>query len=149
MSRNVAGMPKSRGRKPQKQRKPTGHPGARASKPLVGSFSAGMLDARTRARLSGMVTGSAPSAQTLLLTMVPTLWAGMLRGQPANICVDSCRILQCCYAQFGIRSEIRALYLAVTDDAGRMYMHGTPQRDREKPWEVSYPGRRRAMQARY
>jgi hypothetical protein len=74
-----------------------------------------------------MVTGSAPSAQTLLLTMVPTLWAGMLRGQPANICVDSCRILQCCYAQFGIRSEIRAVDLAVTDDAGRTYMHGTPQ----------------------
>ncbi len=120
-------MPKSRGRKPQKQRKPPGRPGARASQPPVGSFSAGMLDARTRARLSGMVTGSAPSAQTLLLTMVPTLWAGMLRGQPANICVDSCRILQCCYAQFGIRSEIRAVDMAVTDDAGRTYIHGTPQ----------------------
>jgi GNAT superfamily N-acetyltransferase len=97
------------------------------SQPPVGSFSTGMLDARTRARLSGMVTGTAPSAQTLLLTIVPTLWAGMLRGQLANICVDSCRILQCCYAQFGIRSEIRAVDLAVTDDAGRMHMHGTPQ----------------------
>ena len=63
--------------------------------------------------------------------MVPTLWAGMLRGQPANICVDSCRILQCCYAQFGIRSEIRAVDLAVTDDAGRTYMHGSP----EPSWE--------------
>jgi hypothetical protein len=70
----------------------------------VGSFSADLLDARTRARLSGMVTGNAPSAQTMLITIVPTLWAGMLRGQPANMCLDGCRILQHCYALPGIRS---------------------------------------------
>lgn len=51
-----------------------------------------------------MVTGNAPSAQTMLITIVPTLWAGMLRGQPANICLDGCRILQHCYALLGIHS---------------------------------------------
>lgn len=81
-------MPKSRGRKRGKPRKLVGHRGARPSAAPVGSFSAGMLDAGTRARLSGMVTGGALSAQTLLITIVPTLWAGMLRGRPANICVD-------------------------------------------------------------
>ena len=72
-----------------------------------------------------MVTGSALSPQTLLITIVPTLWTGMLRGRPANICVDGCRILQWCYAVLGIRSEIRAVHLAVTDDAGRTVVHGS------------------------
>lgn len=124
MGRNVAIMPKSRGRKP---RKPAGRRGGQPSRSAVGSFSAGLLDARTRARLSGMVTGNAPSAQTMLITIVPTLWAGMLRGQPANICLDGCRILQHCYALLGIRSEIRAVDLMVTDDTGQMVMHGSPQ----------------------
>jgi hypothetical protein len=83
-----------------------------------------MLDAGTRARLSGMATGGALSIQTLLITIVPTLWAGMLRGRPANVCVDGCRILQWCYAMLGIRSEIRAVHLAVTDEAGRTLVHG-------------------------
>jgi len=78
-----------------------------------------------------MVTGGALSAQTLLITIVPTLWAGMLRGRPANICVDGCRILQWCYALLGIRSEIRAVHLAVTDEGGRTLVHGSL----EPSWE--------------
>jgi hypothetical protein len=75
-------------------RKPVGCRSVQPSRFPVGSFSAGMLDARTRARLSGMVTGNAPSAQTTLISIVPILWAGMLRGQPANICLHGCRIFQ-------------------------------------------------------
>ena len=41
-----------------------------------------------------MVTGNAPSAQTTLISIVPILWAGMLRGQPANICLHGRRIFQ-------------------------------------------------------
>jgi hypothetical protein len=37
------------------------------------SFSAWMLDARTRTRLSGIVTGNDLSAQTALITIVPIL----------------------------------------------------------------------------
>jgi hypothetical protein len=74
-----------------------------------------------------MATGSALSAQTLLISIVPTLWTGMPRCQPANSCVDGCLILQCGYAQMGIRSEIRAVDLVVTDDAQRMVRHGSPQ----------------------
>lgn len=78
-----------------------------------------------------MVTDSALSPQTLLITIVPTLWTGMLRGRPANICVDGCRILQSSYALLGIRSEIRAVHLAVTDEAGRTLAHGSL----EPSWE--------------
>jgi hypothetical protein len=51
----------------------------------------------------------------------------MLRCQPANRCLDGCLTLQCCYALFGFRSEIRAVDLAVADETGRVVMHGTPQ----------------------
>jgi hypothetical protein len=74
-----------------------------------------------------MVTSSSPSAQTMLITIVPVLWASMLRGQPANRCLDGCRILQRCYALFGIRSEIRAVDLVVTDETGQMVRHGSPR----------------------
>jgi hypothetical protein len=62
---------------------------------------------------------------------VAVVYSTMLHGLPANRCVDACRVLHYAYAQLGLRSELRAVDLCVSDTSGRVIMHGTP----EPSWE--------------
>lgn len=53
-----------------------------------------------------------------MVAAAPVLYTGMLRGQPANRCVDACRILHHPYAQLGLRSQLRAVDLGAVTPPG-------------------------------
>jgi hypothetical protein len=53
-----------------------------------------------------------------------------MAGRQANICVDSYRILQHTYGQFGMRADLRAVELVVADTRGEILHHA-----REPSWQ--------------
>ena len=62
----------------------------------------------------------------LVELLLPNMWALIAEGAPANICVDSCLTLQHAYGQFGIRSELVLVDLAIRKADGSGVLHGTP-----------------------
>jgi tetratricopeptide (TPR) repeat protein len=55
----------------------------------------------------------------LVVTLMATAYAAIHAGEPARHCIDACRVLHYAYAQFGIRSELRAVVLTIRADDGR------------------------------
>jgi tetratricopeptide (TPR) repeat protein len=55
----------------------------------------------------------------LVVTLMATAYAAIHVGEPARHCIDACRVLHYAYAQFGIRSELRAVVLTIRADDGR------------------------------
>jgi hypothetical protein len=47
------------------------------------------------------------------------LWASIVDGIPANVCVDACLTLQHAYVQLGIRAELQPVGLVIRDERGR------------------------------
>lgn len=93
-----------------------------------------MLDQRARQRASAITSDQAQPPEALVVSIVPVLSTGIMRGRSASACVDACRILHYGYAQFGIRPELRAAELTVTAGDGRTVVRGTlePYRDGAK-----------------
>ncbi|HEV2372692.1 MAG TPA: hypothetical protein VGS19_11025 [Streptosporangiaceae bacterium] len=86
-----------------------------------------MLDKRTRRRTSAITADHGQPPEALVISIVPALWTGLMRGRSANVCVDARRILHYAYAQFGICSELRATDLTVATADGHTVFHGTPE----------------------
>ena len=55
----------------------------------------------------------------LVVVTVAKMYASIHYGLPARRCIDACRILHYAYAQFGIRSELRAVVVTIRADDGR------------------------------
>lgn len=68
--------------------------------------------------LIAAILAKAPPEQLVEL-LLPHLWAGVVDGTPANICVNACLTLQHAYGQLGIRSEIQPVGLELRDGRGR------------------------------
>ena len=56
----------------------------------------------------------------LVVTLVASVYGSIHLGQPARHCVDACRVLHYAYAQFGIRTQLRAVEVTIRYDDGRI-----------------------------
>jgi hypothetical protein len=56
----------------------------------------------------------------LVIALVASVYGLVHLGLPARRCIDACRILHYAYAQFGIRSELRAVVVTIRYSDGRM-----------------------------
>jgi hypothetical protein len=55
----------------------------------------------------------------LVVTLVASVYGSVHLGLPARRCIDACRTLHYAYAQFGIRSELRAVVVTIRYGDGR------------------------------
>lgn len=127
------GVPKSRGRQPERSRKgraASGDPRRRSADALVRELARQATGALNRAlggNLSDPLTLIAMPA--LFLETVVATYRDVL---PAERCVDDCLVLAHAYAQFGMEAEVRIAELAVTDSVtASRAVHGSL----EPKWE--------------
>jgi len=84
----------------------------RSSTPAL--FTKGFLDPVTADR-AARVQRSDAQPEAVIPVLATVLWAGIMEGEPANVCVDGCLTVGHALAQFGIATELRAVDLAIRD----------------------------------
>ncbi|MGN2642419.1 hypothetical protein ACTD5D_40855 [Nocardia takedensis] len=119
-------MPKSKGRKPAKNRSRTVERPSQPRMPAPTRYAAGRLKGSMEQIGALLFSGrSTPDAMVELLPSM--LWLGHMHGRPANICVDASMVLHYAYAELGITAHPRAVDLMINDErTGRTIAYGRP-----------------------
>src|SRR5260370_33354515 len=91
-------MPTSRERKPKHERPVSRRNDSVLAGSSTGTFAPGFDGPGWRKAMSALDNPELPP-DLLVVSIVPILWTGVMRGRPANVCVSACEILHYAYEQ--------------------------------------------------